>query len=88
MNNTLLQIKNTLVVLWKLLNGRKREIAKLYWGVYVPLVPILQIPVESATFKLFAIIGIVLTFLGYGHSVIKGQEPLPYQVESKSAAGE
>jgi hypothetical protein len=71
MKKYLLDIKQFLVALWQLLDGRKREIAKLYWFVVAPMVPVFNIPVESITFKVLALIGAILTGAGWGHAVVK-----------------
>lgn len=57
---------------WKALDGKKTGIAAAYWGIVLPILPIIYdsgIPdnIEKAT----KVIGLVLTYLGLGHKAMK-----------------
>lgn len=59
---------------WAWLDGRKRKIAKFYWGVAIPLVPVFHIALPSTAATIIAAIGAILTGMGYGHDVFKDPE--------------
>jgi len=65
---------NHLNLIWQWLDGKKRNIAHVYWLVVVPSLVVLW-PEGSpiAVTKVSAIIGITLSSIGYGHAAFKNQ---------------
>lgn len=57
---------------WKWFNGKKRNIALIYWTVLLPALPIIfDKGVPDSLEKISTILGYLLAGLGLGHSVMK-----------------
>jgi hypothetical protein len=66
--------------LWTLLDGKKRNIAIIYWSVLVPSMAIIwpegfNSPSSIVFYKITTILGIFLSALGLGHAYVKSQIP-------------
>jgi hypothetical protein len=65
-------MKKFLKSTWVWLNGKKRNIACLYWSVLVPTFQIVYPEgIPSGINKPFLIIGIILSAVGLGHATVK-----------------
>lgn len=62
--------------LWNWLSGKKRTIAEMYWGLWIPIALFLpsagvQLPTKVTLWS--GIVGLLFTYLGLGHAAIKAQ---------------
>ncbi|MDD5650084.1 MAG: hypothetical protein PHF86_06675 [Candidatus Nanoarchaeia archaeon] len=67
-----------LVKLWRLINGRKRTIALIYWSVLIPSIAVIWpngcpdgFPLVFS--KSVTIFGFLLSALGLGHAAVKSK---------------
>ncbi len=57
---------------WKWANGRKRKMALIYWSILTPCLLIAwPAGMPILIFKIHAIIGTILSGIGYGHAWAK-----------------
>ena len=65
---------------WNWLSGKKTAIAAGYWGLAIPIVPMIwDQGVPDDVNKAVKIVGLVLTYFGLGHKVMKGVVKNPPQ---------
>lgn len=58
--------------LWKFFSGKKRTIAVIYWGTVLPgLAVIYPDGIPGEVKHVAGITGLVLTYLGLGHALVK-----------------
>jgi hypothetical protein len=57
---------------WRWFNGKKRSLALVYWSVVIPALPVVYpTGVPDDVNKIVVVLGIALSALGVGHSVVK-----------------
>lgn len=62
--------------LWNWFNGKKRTIAEMYWGLWIPIMlflPSAGVVIPSKVTLWSGIAGLTLTYLGLGHAAVKAK---------------
>lgn len=58
---------------WTWLSGKKRTIAELYWGIWIPVTQLSNMDIPAQVLKWSAVLGVVLTYAGLTHAAIKAR---------------